>query len=76
MATLHVDAVAASVAQRRLLNHLSSRIGKPEAFEVGEYIKALELLSQVAEKIQNRAWGKPVALDLEGEVPKGLILDL
>jgi len=74
--TLHKDAVAASEAQRKLLDHLAKKIGRPGELEAADYINLLELLANVAEKIQNRAWGKPTQLTPEGEQPKGLILDL
>lgn len=87
--TLHMDAVAASEAQRKLLDHLVSitldtkpdrnkmRVTKStEENLLGYSPILLELLSNVAEKIQNRAWGRPTQLTPEGDQPKGLILDL
>jgi len=74
--TLHMDAVAASEAQRKLLNHLSGMVGKKSDLEPAVMVDYLTLLSTVAEKIQNRAWGKPMPVTPEGDTPKGLILDL
>lgn len=77
--TLHMDAVAASEAQRKLLDYLTNLIGSKgmgQFDNLATYVDALTLLSNVAEKIQNRAWGRPTQLTPEGDQPKGLILDL